>query len=126
MWSRRSCVRHPVIEAQVHRWGWLWDEPCARRYLPGEPDAAAWSKYLDSVRRRARSELQLQHQYAELIERRGVGRARIAMIRRLAGIMRAMLLTGQEFRWVQRDLFERKLREYEKTLAEAREEAKVA
>ena len=79
-----------------------------------------------SIYQVTRSSLELQHQYAELIERRGVGRARIAMIRRLAGIMRRMLLTGQEFRWVQRDLYEKKLRDYEKIMTAARERRQAA
>ena len=48
------------------------------------------------------------------------------MIRRLAGIMRRMLLTGQEFRWVQRDLYEKKLRDFEKTMTAAREQRQAA
>jgi transposase len=61
-----------------------------------------------------------------LIERRGAGRARIAMIRRLCGIMRRMLLTGAEFRWVSNELYERKLRNYEKTLEAARRQRQAA
>jgi transposase len=60
-----------------------------------------------SVYQVTRSCPELERQYAKLIDRRGAGRARIAMIRRLCGIMRRMLLTGQEFRWVKRDLYER-------------------
>ena len=73
-----------------------------------------------------RSSLQLRHQYEQLIQRRGVGRARIAMIRHLAGMMRQMLLSGQEFRWVERQLLEKKLKVYEKTLTAARKENQVA
>ena len=38
-----------------------------------------------------------QRQYDELEERRGSGRAKIAMIRRLCGVMRRMLLEGDQF-----------------------------
>ena len=53
-----------------------------------------------SIYQVTRSCPELRRQYAELIDHRGVGRARIAMIRRLCRIMRRMLLTGEEFRWV--------------------------
>jgi hypothetical protein len=37
-----------------------------------------------------------------------------------------MLVTGEEFRWVEHRLFERKLKEYEKVLVEMREERNSA
>ena len=40
--------------------------------------------------------------------------------------MRRMLLTGEEFRWIEHGLFERKLKAYGKTLQEMREEKKSA
>jgi transposase len=64
--------------------------------------------------------------YCELTEKRGCGRARVALIRKVCSIMRRMLLTGEEFRWIEHQLFERKLKEYEKVLAEIREERKSA
>jgi transposase len=79
-----------------------------------------------SIYQVTRSSPQLAKQYATLIERRGAGRARIAMIRRLCGIMRRMLLTGAEFRWVSNELYERKLRNYEKTLEAARRQRQAA
>ena len=96
--------------------------------VPRARDSGGVSRpgHINRIYQVTRSSLQLQHQYAELIERRGVGRARIAMIRRLAGIMRRMLLTGQEFRWVQRDLYEKKLRDFEKTMTAAREQRQAA
>jgi transposase len=51
--------------------------------------------------------------YTNLISRRGVGRARIALIRKICGMMRRMLLEQKEFRWVQPANFERKLKRYE-------------
>ena len=58
--------------------------------VPRARDSGGVSRpgHINRIYQVTRSSLQLQHQYAELIERRGVGRARIAMIRRLAGIMR--------------------------------------
>jgi hypothetical protein len=37
-----------------------------------------------------------------------------------------MLLTGEEFRWIEHRLFEKKLKEYEKVLLERRGERKSA
>ena len=44
----------------------------------------------------------------------------------VCSIMRRMLMTGEEFRWVEHRLFERKLKEYEKVLVEMREERNSA
>ena len=48
------------------------------------------------------------------------------MILRLCGIMRRMLLTGQEFGCVKKDLYERKLKSYEKTLEAGRRERQAS
>jgi predicted metal-binding transcription factor (methanogenesis marker protein 9) len=79
-----------------------------------------------SIYQVTRSCPQMQRQYSELIDRRGVGRARIAMIRRLCGIMRRMLLSGQEYRWVKEELYQRKLKKYEKILEDARRDRQAA
>lgn len=54
--------------------------------------------------------------YEELRARRGVGRARIALIRKVCGIMRRMLLDNEVFRSKNEDNFTRKLHEYENAL----------
>jgi transposase len=54
--------------------------------------------------------------YKNLSEKRGVGRARIALIRKVCGIMRRMLLTGECYRWMEDELYEKKLKLYEKDL----------
>jgi transposase len=54
--------------------------------------------------------------YSTLISRRGVGRARIAVIRKICGVMRRMLLDHEPFRWMQTNNFERKLKRYENQL----------
>jgi transposase len=64
--------------------------------------------------------------YVDLTEKRGAGRARIALIRKLCGVMRRMLLTGECYRWIEDELFERKLRNYEKDLESIKMEKKVA
>lgn len=51
--------------------------------------------------------------YSNLISKRGVGRARIAVIRKICGMMRRMLLEQEVFRWMQPINFERKLKRYE-------------
>ena len=50
------------------------------------------------------------------ILRRGAGRARIALIRKICGAMRSMLLTGECYRWMDDKLFTKKLKNYEKEL----------
>jgi len=64
--------------------------------------------------------------YVNLTERRGAGRARIALIRKLCGVMRRMLLTGECFRYMKDELFERKLRAYEKELESFKREKEAA
>ncbi len=68
----------------------------------------------------------LSEYYANLTNRRGAGRARIALIRKLCGIMRRMLLNGEKFRWINADNFERKLKKYERELIKIKEERKSA
>lgn len=64
--------------------------------------------------------------YDELKIRRGAGRARIAVIRKLCGIMRRMLIDGQQFRQMDVDLYRRKLRKYERTMDRITGERKTA
>jgi transposase len=57
------------------------------------------------------------HSYYEMIKkRRGAGRARIALIRKLCSIMRRMLLSGEIFNSVDNDLYFKKVRKFERTL----------
>lgn len=64
--------------------------------------------------------------YENLSEKRGAGRARIALIRKVCGVMRRMLLTGECYRWMEDELYERKLRLYEKDLENIKSEKKAA
>jgi len=50
--------------------------------------------------------------YDRLKQSRGAGRARIALIRKVCGMMRRMLLTGECYRWMDNNLYEGKLRLY--------------
>ena len=60
--------------------------------------------------------------YDALKLRRGAGRARIALIRKLCGIMRRMLLNKEEFRHIEKALYEKKRLKYEKELIQIKEE----
>ncbi|KKL67239.1 hypothetical protein LCGC14_2136970 [marine sediment metagenome] len=64
--------------------------------------------------------------YEDLVARRGAGRARIALIRKICGVMRSMLLTGECYRWMDDKLFVKKLKSYEKILANIKMERKIA
>jgi transposase len=64
--------------------------------------------------------------YVDLTERRGAGRARIALIRKLCGVMRSMLMTGECYRWMNDKLFVKKLKTYEKELEYIKMERKIA
>jgi len=59
--------------------------------------------------------------YDELKSRRGSGRARIAVIRKLCGIMRRMLLDGKAYKHVEIPLYEKKRKCYEKQLNQIKE-----
>ena len=71
----------------------------------------------------------LRSYYSSLISRRGAGRARIALIRKICGMMRRMLLEQRTFRWMQPTNFERKVKRHEcqlKKIKKAEEERKSA
>jgi transposase len=52
--------------------------------------------------------------YRDLVERKGFGRARIAVIRKTFGIMRRMLISNTPYRWIEEPLYQRKLKDYMK------------
>jgi transposase len=68
----------------------------------------------------------LDRYYRELREKRGTGRARIAVIRKLCGMMRRMLLSGEQYRWMDQGLYAKKLRQYERVLKRVKEERPAA
>jgi transposase len=47
-----------------------------------------------------------------VLDRKGYGRARIAVLRKTFGMMRRMLLEGTEYKWKEQTLLEGKLRDY--------------
>jgi transposase len=68
----------------------------------------------------------LEEYYERLKDKRGSGRARIAVIRKVSGMMRGMLLKGELYRWVQQDLYNKKLRQYERLLNRGKGERRSA
>jgi len=58
--------------------------------------------------------------YDELKERRGAGRARIALIRKLCGIMRRILIVGEEYRDKEDNLFSKKAVQYRQLLGQVK------
>jgi hypothetical protein len=68
----------------------------------------------------------LEGYYRDLRDKRGTGRARIAVIRKLCGMMRRMLLSGEQYRWIDQALYEKKIRQYERVLKRAKEERPAA
>jgi hypothetical protein len=64
--------------------------------------------------------------YEERKAGRGSGQARIAMIRRLCGVMRRMLLQGEQFYWLKEERYRRKLAEYQNAVEECKNEQNAA
>ncbi len=79
-----------------------------------------------SVRHMPDSSWYLRNYYSDLVKKRGAGRARIALIRKICGVMRRMLLNREEYRSIKADNFERKSKKYAKELEKIKEERKSA
>ena len=58
----------------------------------------------------------LAHFYRELVDRKGYGRARIALLRKIFSMMRRMLLSRELYRWIEPKLYEKKLSDYAKEI----------
>jgi transposase len=54
----------------------------------------------------------LERFYRELVARKGYGRARIALLRKVFSIMRRMLLARELYRWTEAKLYQKKLSDY--------------
>jgi transposase len=54
--------------------------------------------------------------YNNVKDRRGTGRSRIAVIRKVFNIMRCMILSGEVYRGVEKDNYEKKIMEFDKIL----------
>jgi len=79
-----------------------------------------------SVNKALEGSAALRRFYEQVRERSGTGRARIAVIRKLCGVMRQMLLKGEGFRETKEELYAKKLRLYERRLEELKGEQKSA
>jgi transposase len=64
--------------------------------------------------------------YLELAGRKGFGRARIAVLRKIFGVMRRMLLDGAQYRGFEEALYARKIHAYERELKKAEVEQEAA
>jgi hypothetical protein len=64
--------------------------------------------------------------YENIKDRRGAGRARIALIRKLCGVMRRMLLNGEPFRDIHIELYNKKIRQFDRTIKRVEQEKKIA
>ena len=58
----------------------------------------------------------LERFYRELVARRGYGRARIALLRKIFSMMRRMLSNRELYRWTEAKLYEKKLKDYAKKM----------
>lgn len=72
------------------------------------------------------SSLSMGRFYGALAARKGYGRARIAVLRKIFGVMRRMLLEGQQYRGIEQALYVRKVRAYERELRKAEVELEAA
>ena len=79
-----------------------------------------------SIHHISQSSPYLRNYYCTLTERRGCGRARIALIRKTCSMMRRMLLDDEPFRWMDEQLRNRKLKEYRLVVEKTKEERKSA
>jgi transposase len=82
-------------------------------HINRESRRLARTLFTQSVMHFADASPYLRLYYSKLISRRGIGRARIAVIRKICGMMRRMLLEQVEFHWMQPSNFERKLKRYD-------------
>jgi transposase len=57
--------------------------------------------------------------YRHLVERKGYGRARIALLRKTFSMMRRMLLSAEPYRWAEPTLYGQKLRDYQREMKKA-------
>jgi len=72
----------------------------------------ARSLFTQSIHHIINSNPVYRKKYEELAERRGAGRARIAFIRKIFGVMRRMLINETEFNWKDEKLYTVKLTKY--------------
>ena len=76
----------------------------------------ARSLFTQAVPHLADSSRSLGRFYADLVERRGYGRARIALLRKVFAIMRRMLMDCTPYAWMELPLYSKKVQEWEREL----------
>lgn len=57
--------------------------------------------------------------YTDVKLRRGVGRSRIAVIRKVFTIMRSMILTGEPYKWIDEKNYQKKIQDFDKIISKA-------
>jgi hypothetical protein len=67
--------------------------------------------FTEAVLHLADSSPQLGQFHRELVQRKGYGRARIAILRKTFGMMRRMLLSNTPYRWKEESLYQSKLKD---------------
>ena len=82
--------------------------------------------FTQSIHHIVASNPKYESDYEELKRRRGAGRARMAFMRKIFGVMRRMLINNEPFRWVNERLYNNKLREYRRKLKKMEELKKTA
>ena len=78
--------------------------------------ALARSLFTQAVIHLVDSSPNLERFYRELVARKGYGRARIALLRKIFSMMRRMLLSREVYRWTEPKLYEKKLSNYAKKI----------
>jgi transposase len=86
----------------------------------------ARSMFSQAIPHMVDSSAALESAYRDLARRKGYGRARIAIRRRMFTIMRRMLLDGTQYRWLEPKLYAKKMREYHRVLAKKEGTAEAA
>ena len=88
--------------------------------------ALARTIFTQAIPHLANSSPLIQQFYQSLVARKGFGRARIAVLRRIFGIMRRMLLSNIPYRWLEPALYEKKMRAYDRELKKMNDQQEAA
>ncbi len=68
----------------------------------------------------------MSNYYKNIKDRRGAGRARIALIRKLCGVMRRMLPDGEPLRDIHIELYNKKISQFDRTIKRIEQDKKIA
>jgi hypothetical protein len=81
-----------------------------------------WTILMQSLIQVTDASLYFRNYYEEMESRRGAGRSRITLIRKLCGIMRRMLLDRKPLKYAAVTLYPRKQKQYEKRINQIRDD----